>query len=135
MFFRIQTLYLILASVFSGILSFIFPFHILNDIPIRITEQYEYLLLFSISTLLSVVSFLNYKKRQIQFIIGRLNIILNIILLGLFVYRSLTISGEYYNSEKGIGFLIPVFTIVFLVFANKAIKKDEELVKSVDRLR
>ena len=135
MFFRIQTLYLILASIFSGILSFIFPFHIFNDIPVEITEQYEYLLLFSISTLLSLIAVFKYKKRQTQFILGRLNMILNIILLGLFVYRSLTISGEYYNSEKGIGFLIPVFTIVFLVFANKAIKKDEELVKSVDRLR
>ena len=135
MFFRIQTLYLILASIFSGILSFILPFHIFNDIPIEITEQYEYLLLFSISTLLSLISVFKYKKRQTQFILGRLNMILNIILLGLFVYRSLTISGEYYNSEKGIGFLIPVFTIIFLVFANKAIKKDEELVKSVDRLR
>ena len=135
MFFRIQTLYLILASIFSGILSFIFPFHIFNDIPIEITEQYEYLLLFSISTLLSLIAVFKYKKRQTQFILGRLNMILNIILLGLFVYRSLTISGEYYNSEKGIGFLIPVFTIIFLVFANKAIKKDEELVKSVDRLR
>ena len=135
MFFRIQTLYLILASVFSGILSFIFPFHILNDIPIEITKQYEYLILFLISTLLSVVSIFQYKKRQTQFILDRLNMILNIILLGLFFYRSLNISGEYYNSEKGIGFLLPVFTIVFLVFANKAIKKDEELVKSVDRLR
>ena len=134
MFFRIQTLYLILASVFSGILSVIFPFHILNDIPIEITKQYEYLILFSISTLLSVISVFQYKKRQTQFVLGRLNMILNIILLGLCLI-SLTISGEYYNSEKGIGFLLPVFTIVFLVFANKAIKKDEELVKSVDRLR
>ncbi|MEP3383632.1 MAG: DUF4293 family protein, partial [Flavobacteriaceae bacterium] len=38
-------------------------------------------------------------------------------------------------SEKGIGMLIPVFSIVFLVLSNRAIKKDEDLVKSVDRLR
>jgi len=37
--------------------------------------------------------------------------------------------------EKGIGMLIPVFSIVFLVLSNRAIKKDEDLVKSVDRLR
>ncbi|PCI34935.1 MAG: hypothetical protein COB60_05295, partial [Flavobacteriaceae bacterium] len=62
-------------------------------------------------------------------------IILNFILLGLFVYRSLNLSGEANVSEKGIGILLPIFSIVFLVLANKAIKKDEELVKSVDRLR
>ena len=38
-------------------------------------------------------------------------------------------------SEKGIGLILPIFSIVFLVLANKAIKKDEDLVKSVDRLR
>jgi len=30
---------------------------------------------------------------------------------------------------------IPIVVIVFAVLANKAIKKDEDLVKSVDRLR
>ena len=77
-----------------------------------------------------------FKNRKFQFVLGRLNIILNFILLGLFVYRSLSISGETSDvSEKGIGILLPIFSIVFLVLANKAIKKDEDLVKSVDRLR
>ena len=30
--------------------------------------------------------------------------------------------------------LIPLISIVFLALANKAIKKDEDLVKSVDRI-
>ena len=38
-------------------------------------------------------------------------------------------------SQKGIGVLLPIISIVFLAMANKAIKKDEDLVKSVDRLR
>jgi hypothetical protein len=45
------------------------------------------------------------------------------------------VSGEAAVSEKGIGMFIPIASIVFLVLANKAIKKDEDLVKSVDRLR
>jgi ABC-type polysaccharide transport system permease subunit len=69
-------------------------------------------------------------------VLGRLNIILNLILLGLFVYRSLNLSGETaLVSEKGIGMFLPIISIVMLVLANKAIKKDEDLVKSVDRLR
>jgi hypothetical protein len=51
------------------------------------------------------------------------------------VYRLLTLSGEAMVSEKGIGMFLPIVAIVFLVLANKAIKKDEDLVKSVDRLR
>ncbi|MEM8763780.1 MAG: DUF4293 family protein, partial [Bacteroidota bacterium] len=44
-------------------------------------------------------------------------------------------SGTSVPPDKGIGMLIPVFSIVFLALANRAIKKDEDLVKSVDRLR
>ncbi len=84
---------------------------------------------------LALLSILLFKKRQNQFVLNRLNIILNLFLLGFFVYRSLNLSGETDVSEKGIGMLIPVFSIVLLVLANKAIKKDEDLVKSVDRLR
>jgi succinate-acetate transporter protein len=87
------------------------------------------------SVALSLISIFRYKDRKSQFVLGRLNIILNFILLGLFVYRSLSLSGETEVSEKGIGILLPILSIVFLVLANKAIKKDEDLVKSVDRLR
>jgi hypothetical protein len=92
--------------------------------------------LYGLSTALTVWSIVSYNKRQNQFVIGRLNIILNLILLGLFVYRSLNLSGETnVVSEKGIGMFLPIAAIVLLVLANKAIKKDEDLVKSVDRLR
>ncbi len=84
---------------------------------------------------MALISVFLFKNRQNQFVLNRLNIILNLFLLGFFVYRSLNLSGETLVSEKGIGMLIPVFSIVFLFLANRAIKKDEDLVKSVDRLR
>ena len=87
------------------------------------------------SIALSLFSILNFKKRKLQFVLDRMSIILNFVLLGVFVYRSLTLSGETLVSEKGIGVLLPIISIVFLVLANKAIKRDEDLVKSVDRLR
>ena len=89
-------------------------------------------ILFATLTLMSVLS---YKKRINQFVMNRLNIILNFFLLGFFVYRWLNLSGESVLSEKGIGMFVPIISIVFLSVANKAIKKDEDLVKSVDRLR
>lgn len=88
-----------------------------------------------VSIALAFISILSFRKRQQQFVLNRLNIILNFVLLGVFVYRLLTLSGETIVSEKGIGVLFPIISIVFLVLANKAIKRDEDLVKSVDRLR
>ena len=134
---RIQTVYLIVATVITGVLPFVFPLWTLsNGNEFYFMVNQAYVALFGLSTSLSLLSILFYKKRQHQFVIGRLNIILNLILLGLFVYRSLNVSGEtIVVSEKGIGMFLPIISIVFLVLANKAIKKDEDLVKSVDRLR
>ncbi len=133
---RIQTLYLLLAVVISAGLIFVFYLWTNNDgVEIYAKDDYLYLGLFIGSALLSLISIFSYKKRKTQFMLGRLNIILNFILLGIFVTQSLNLSGETNVSEKGIGILLPVFSIVCLALANKAIKKDEDLVKSVDRLR
>ena len=134
---RIQTIYLLLAFVVTGILLFFIPLWTLNDgKAFYFMQSQVYTILLGLSTTLTLLSIVSYKKRQNQFVIGRLNIILNLILLGLFVYRSLNISGEtVLVSEKGIGMFLPILAIVLLVLANKAIKKDEDLVKSVDRLR
>ena len=136
MFFRIQTFYLFIASLCSGVLPFFPPLKLYYDnTTTTILDQYEYLLLFAFSTLLSIIAIFQYNKRQNQYVLGRLNMIINLILLGLFICQSLSNNIEYYNFESGIGFLLPVITIVLLVLTNRAIKKDEELVKSVDRLR
>jgi len=133
---RIQTLYLLLALGFSAGLIFVFHLWINSEeVKVYAIDNYMYLGLFLGSALLSLISIFSFKNRQSQFVMGRVNIILNFILLGIFVYQSLNVSGEADVSEKGIGILLPVFSIVCLVLANKAIKKDEDLVKSVDRLR
>ncbi|TDE41892.1 DUF4293 family protein [Flavobacterium rhamnosiphilum] len=134
---RIQTIYLLLAFVVTGILLFFIPLWTMKDgKEFYFMQSQVYTIVLGLSTTLTLLSIVSYKKRQNQFVIGRLNIILNLILLGLFVYRSLNLSGETPAvSEKGIGMFLPVVAIVLLVLANKAIKKDEDLVKSVDRLR
>ncbi|WP_269243042.1 DUF4293 family protein [Flavobacterium limnophilum] len=134
---RIQTIYLLLAFVVTGVLPFLIPLWEMADgKDYYFMQNQAYVVILGLSTTLSLLSIVSYKKRQNQFVIGRLNIILNLILLGLFVYRSLNVSGETIAvSEKGIGMFLPIVAIVLLVLANKAIKKDEDLVKSVDRLR
>ncbi|HER40526.1 MAG TPA: DUF4293 family protein [Salinimicrobium catena] len=133
---RIQTVYFFLAALVSA--GLIFVFSLWENAAGETVYAEDRLLVFGLflgSALISFITIFLYKNRKLQFVLGRLNIILNLILLGLFVYWSLNISGESEISEKGIGMLIPIISIVFLVLANKAIKKDEDLVKSVDRLR
>ena len=132
---RIQTLYLLLSAVTTGVLSLLVPLWTISDNSLYAKDENVYLFLFLASALLSIIAVFSFKSRQSQFVFGRLNIILNLILLGLFVYRLLNLPGALENAEKGIGLFLPFISIVFLVLANKAIKKDEALVKSVDRLR
>ncbi|MEN8776775.1 MAG: DUF4293 domain-containing protein [Polaribacter sp.] len=140
---RIQSVYLLLASVISGVLIFVFNLwtSISKDIfAIDLLNRESYLLksipvLFLVSAILAFVAIFLFKNRKLQFVIGRLAILVNLILLGLLIYVSLTLPGEVSISEKGIGMFIPIIAILLIVLANKAIKKDEDLVKSVDRLR
>ena len=141
---RIQTLYLLIAAIFSAGLIFVFNlwenadkslFYALDGFSSE-TMMFKFIpVLFFASALLSFIAIFQYKNRQLQFVIGRINILTNLILLGLLIYVSLSLSGETVVSEKGIGLVIPIVVIFLLVMANRAIKKDEDLVKSVDRLR
>jgi len=140
---RIQTIYLLIASLVSG--GLIFVFDLWKNLKERVFTldlfQHDSTLLksipiaFIISAILSIAAIFLFKKRQLQFVIGRIIIIINFFILGLLIYLSLNLPGETLVSEKGIGMFLPILAILLVVLANKAIKKDEDLVKSVDRLR
>ncbi|MDG3580946.1 DUF4293 domain-containing protein [Galbibacter pacificus] len=133
---RIQTIYLLLVVIVNGALPFwVYLWTDANGAAVYAESDVLYSALFIASAILAFITIFLFKNRKNQFVLNRLNMILNLFLLGFFVYRSLVLSGEINISEKGIGMLLPVVSIVFLVLANRAIKKDEDLVKSVDRLR
>lgn len=141
---RIQTIYLLLAAIVSGGLIFVVNLWELETEKVVFAKDLflgEGLslklipILFILSTVISVITIFKFKNRQNQFVLGRVNILTNLFLLGLLIYHVLNLSGETIVSEKGIGAFFPIIVIVLLVLANKAIKKDEDLVKSVDRLR
>lgn len=136
MFQRIQSLYMIIALLLTAGLYFMFPE--LQDAEGNVVLDRNQPLVIGLlagSVVLIVLSLFNFKKRQLQFVLNRLTIILNFVLLGVFVYHSLSLPGDSLLSMKGIGVLFPVISIVLLAMANKAIKRDEDLVKSVDRIR
>jgi hypothetical protein len=140
---RIQTLYLIVAALVSGGLINAVYLWEENKTLVYILDLFEStsLLLksipafFLVSTVLSLIAIFLFKNRKLQFVINRLNILTNLFLLGVLLYYLLSLPGETVVSEKGIGVFIPIVVVLLLVLANKAIHKDENLVKSVDRLR
>ncbi|WP_152285616.1 DUF4293 domain-containing protein [Flavicella marina] len=141
---RLQSIYLLLAALVSGVLVFFISFWMnpnqeaTNILGLLSDERFLIKSIgigFFVSSALSFISIFSFKNRKNQFVLGRLNILINFYLLGVLIVESLNLPGETLVSEKGIGIFLPIIVIVFLAMANKAIKKDEDLVKSVDRLR
>ena len=141
---RIQSLYLLSAFLISGVLSFFvllwvnykgLQYYLMDLINEGSWEFISVPIGFILSSILSLMAIIKFNDRRLQVKLNRLNLVTNLYLLGIFVYLLLSLSGENVISVKGIGLFLPVIVIVLLVMANKAIQKDEALVKSVDRLR
>ena len=139
---RIQSIYLTIVIVLSAILPFVFKLWKNSNKEVFALDLFSELTLLSklvpvfffLSALIAAIAFFKFKERQLQFVLVRIIILINLFLLGILIYLSLTLPGEV-SSEKGIGMFLPIVVILFAFLANKAIKKDEDLVKSVDRLR
>lgn len=141
---RIQSIYLLVVFLLLGVVSNLVSLWTVNNnvsqTLLDLLKEEEILLKtvtisYYIGSLLALLAIFLFKNRQLQFVLGRVNILINLFLVGALIYLSLNLPGETVVSEKGIGMFLPVVAILFLVLANKAIKKDEDLVKSVDRLR
>ena len=139
---RIQSIYLLIVIFLSIGATFFLKLWLVADNEVFVfdllsKEPILYKLVpvsFIISALLAFIAIFRFNDRQQQFVLGRIIILINLFLLGILIYLSQNIPGEIF-SEKGIGMFIPSIVILFAVLANKAIRKDENLVKSVDRLR
>ena len=131
MLFRIQTLYMLFASIVPIIWIYSNPSASLLDL----LHLLSFLFLLFVSSLLSIISVFFYKKRLIQIILIKINILLNIFLLGVELYDALFSSRGYEKYNVVYTIIASVLIIVLLLLANRAINHDEQLIKSIDRLR
>lgn len=91
-----------------------------------------------VSIILSFSTVFLYKKRVLQSRICTFNILINIVFLMVLFFFYINKIKTIAHSEPDynlFGMLLPLIAMIFLVLANRAIKKDENLVKSADRLR
>lgn len=132
---RKQSIYLFLAALVSGISTWVADLWKVAREWMQPEDNLATFLLFGVSALLSFLAIFLFKNRLMQMRLNSLNIFLNILLIGYLAYVLSALPGGFSDSEKGIGLLVPFVSIVLLFIANRFIKKDEKLVKSVDRFR
>lgn len=84
----------------------------------------------------SLLGIFLYKNRSLQMRVCRLNILLTCVLMVLLYFAADTLSsGMNQQIHFRYGAYLPFFDILFLFLANFYIRKDDELVRSADRLR
>ena len=128
---RIQTLYALAYIAITILVIVRFPIP-LDDNPERIygvlsNMPYLFVLLASVSLML-------FSKRSFQLVLNRLILVTSI---GYEVFELVDVF-EQFDSLKQlilIHYSLVLLSWIFLVLANKYIKKDEALIRSVDRLR
>ncbi|MBI1223627.1 MAG: DUF4293 family protein [Bacteroidetes bacterium] len=143
---RIQSIFLLLAAA-SGFGVMALPFastneavqssSLFSDKVYTTTDNIGLLVLFAVAGALSVAAIFLYNNRQLQLRIGRIALIadiLGIVLAVILFWQDLSnISSSAVND--GVGGYLPFTFLIFSVLALRAIKKDEALVRSADRLR
>jgi hypothetical protein len=152
---RIQTIFLFLATVFAGILFFspVFSFNYgeeLMKLTILGVENANDALQFSglytlpllITTILAIVipffTIFKFKKRELQLKLSSLNVFLNALFCGLIFLFYVDNIQEKLQAEAVVyafGIYIPLINMVLSIWAMRWIKKDIDLIKSIDRLR
>lgn len=123
---RIQSLYLLICSL----INFAYCYYLYFIDTLDNSFFGELISLFPL--IISIISFytiFKYMNRQTQFVLNRLSIILCFVFVGILIFVfDLASNFEWTN-------LVPIFSIILLVLANRAIKKDEDLIRSIDRIR
>ena len=131
---RIQSVYLLLVFTLQLVAIFVLKDWITASGSFSSLSDQRFLYAGIIAAaFLSVFSLLKYKTRKLQFVLNRLNSLIHLVILLVFVIRVFSITDP--ETSRPFSLFLPALTIWLLYLANKAIKKDEDLIRSVDRIR
>jgi len=112
-----------------------------TESPEALAMWFPYKIIVPLISALCIYSLTKYKKRQIQLFIGKMLYLL-ILLLLVFIFidvfgirAKLEVSSKVVHVTYGVGLYLSVVSLPLVFLANRAIKKDEKLVRDTDRLR
>ena len=91
-----------------------------------------------LSALVALFEIFRYSNRLTQLKLGFLNVLLMMGALGstvYFIFEGETLSANATQGDFEIGIYLPGLALIFNLLANRFIRRDEQLVRSIDRLR
>lgn len=150
---RVQSIFM-LSTIACIILSFFFPqgtlgqgelvtiltpYGLVDQFGVEVGQANSYFFYIPLTLALTVtfIALFNYANRKAQMKwlkLTTLLLLVSIVLQAFYIYNTKS-TFEALPFSIGLGFILPVIAIVGVILANRFIKKDEELVRSVDRIR
>ncbi|MBI3521250.1 MAG: DUF4293 domain-containing protein [Bacteroidetes bacterium] len=145
---RKQTLFLLAVAIIA-IVQFFIPFQTLTfedkiwsiclmprcSADVAGATTYIVMALNTIILILSLIIIFLYKNRIFQYKLANLLMVLNVLIVGLFFILSYIKEGTPGTVSYQFGAFLPIISAVFSFLAAHFIKKDEQLVRSADRIR
>jgi len=143
---RKQSLWLFIAALLdAGVFYFdLYKTHMVVNgadtlgTPLRVVDHYPSLLIALVITILPFVTIFMYGNRKRQMSMSFASLIALIAFISLTLFRVGNLGKAVPPPSSGsywIGSVLPVISVVFVILAILGIRKDEQLVKSMDRLR
>lgn len=151
---RIQSVYLLLAAVLTGLMFavplasflgdgqsvYLFAGSIRDADSAVIVSTTHMAIMIALSALLPFVTIFFYKKRLLQIRLCLVEIVLQLGVLAYLIYylahiRSSIMVYEHHSISLELSNVFPVVSIILCLLAYRAIVKDEALVNSINRIR
>jgi hypothetical protein len=154
---RIQTIYLMLAFIalallFTQLPIAVFQLQNVGEIPFNIISKFQnpdlsqdvytnintlpLILINGVLVLLIFISVFLYRNRPLQLRLTMIGFLVNVILIIIIFYTADSMQSQLnVEAQYKLGTILPLISMVLLILASKAIRKDEKLVKAADRLR
>lgn len=128
---RIQSIYFLVAVIFMTLMSFKIPVYNLNEIFFMAQDDTKIFILTIGGAIFSLLGLFMYKNRKFQMKLIRLTVLIQMI-IGI---RILIIFKKFEVVLNNSFLFLLVFTLIALIMAYRGVKKDDDLVRSVDRIR
>ncbi|MGB0427541.1 MAG: DUF4293 domain-containing protein [Flavobacteriales bacterium] len=131
---RKQSLFLFLSAFLAACYLFVMPYYVDKEgLAFLAMNNVLLLAIGSLSIGLSLMTIFLFKNRKLQIKLCLANKILIIANCAWLIYSMYQIQDQI--AKEGFGIYALALAYVMLAFASSAIKKDEALVSSVDRIR
>ena len=128
---RIQSIYLLVAAISMSLISFKVPVYTLNDTLFMAQDDTKMFILTIVGAIFSLLGLFMFKNRKFQMKLIRLTVLIQMI-IGIRIFMLFNKFEVVLNNSF---LFLMAFTLMALIMAYRGVKKDDDLVRSVDRIR